>query len=115
VVFFYRLAPLVLSILATAASFAIQKDSVRIFGDVHDSSGAVVSGATLDIKPDCKCSDCSDSKECKCCPPQVTVTTDSSGHYEVRIPAGNYTFQVRNTKVKVAVGSEDKNVNITVQ
>jgi len=59
-------------------------------------------------------SDCSIPDECKCCPPQVTVTTNEAGQYEVRIPPGNYSFKARDTQIKVTVEDRDKNVNITV-
>jgi len=115
VIFFCRRAHLTVLLFAITGSLAVQKDSARIFGSVVDPSGSVVAGVELHVKPDCKCSDCSDPKECRCCPPQVTVTTDETGHYEVRLPSGEYTFAVRDTKMRVSVGSEDKNVNITIQ
>ena len=105
---------LVVLVFATTACPAGQKSSVRVFGNVRDPSGVAIPGVELHVKPDCKCSDCSIPDECKCCPPQVTVTTNEAGQYEVRIPPGNYSFKARDTQIKVTVEDRDKNVNITV-
>jgi hypothetical protein len=109
-----RLVALVLS-LVLAAAVALAQEKARIFGSVRDRSGAVVANVEVKVTPNCTCSQCKDPAKCECCPDQISVTTNSEGHFDLTVPTGSYTVRVRNTELKVTVrAGEDQSLNITV-
>jgi hypothetical protein len=82
-------------LFATALTDPPQTErKITVSGTVRDRSGALVQGAEIVVKvTNCKCSDC--EVDCKCCPPQLTVTSDESGMYAFSVPHGTYSVQVR--------------------
>jgi len=79
---------------ATVAYSAQTAKTISVSGTVKDQSGGVVQNAEIVVKVmNCKCSDC--EVDCKCCPPQLTVSSGESGTYTFSVPHGTYAVRVR--------------------
>jgi hypothetical protein len=77
--------------LASVGFLRAQEGGITVSGNVYDKSGAVVPGATLEIKIEkCKCSDCKNPTRCDCCPDQVKKESNAEGHYSFTVPHGTY-------------------------
>jgi hypothetical protein len=99
-------------LLGLVVTSAAQERKTRVSGTITDRQGAVVAGAEIYFKQKCECSSCLPKKDCKCCPDQFKVTSDSAGHYEAHVVAGNYEVQVEGTTEDLTVGSTDQELNL---
>lgn len=71
-------------------AWAQEAKTVYLKGTIADQLGAALPGVTIIVKvKDCSCKDCP-LPGCKCCPESRSITSDSSGKYEFRLPAGKY-------------------------
>jgi carboxypeptidase family protein len=87
--------------LASLGVLRAQEDGITVSGNVYDPSGAVVSGATLEIKIEkCKCSDCKSPTRCDCCPDQLKKESNAEGHYSFTVPHGEYRVFVQARELK---------------
>jgi hypothetical protein len=76
---------------ASVGMLRAQEGTITVFGNVLDPTGAVVSGAALEIKVNkCKCSDCKNPHRCDCCPDQLKKESNAEGHYSFTVPHGTY-------------------------
>lgn len=67
------------------------ENRINVTGTVKDASGAVVSGAYIELNLNkCKCSDCKPSNGCNCCAIQIYRYSDSSGNYTFSVCHGTY-------------------------
>lgn len=83
--------------IATAVNLLAQQPArVALTGSVQDASGAVIPGARVEARFECKCSDCPPEEGCRCCPEQTSMatTTNSSGEFALSVIPGRYTITV---------------------
>lgn len=108
-------------VLCVAIATAQGENQITVSGTVADTSGAVVAGARISVKlKKCKCEDCPNPSDCKCCPNQVKVETGGDGTFSFSVPHGTYEVSVvageRNAQVTLDLNEgAHTSVNVTVR
>jgi hypothetical protein len=113
---FLFLLLLTMVVLMGTGALAQAQGKARIFGSVVDRSGRRLPHLQILATLNCKCSDCTDPEQCRCCSDSIRVTTTAEGRFDLSINPGTYFLRAGKTEVQVTISpGEERAVNMVAE
>jgi len=91
------------TIMLSASLASLHGEEVSLAGKVTDASGAIISGAQIELRLQrCSCKDCPNPEKCDCCIDQLRADSNDSGVFRISARPGDYELTVKAPGFRVA-------------